>query len=491
MEFKSMGSIAAAFNKLGQGAVELVFFMLQELDNRGVDRVQITTPTSAVIVKSLQELKNKRILSNIAVGNSLLNYFSEENPSVVMKKGYALAFEGRLFSSSVTSDANEVARVLKSEPEVNAEHVINKFDGTYTFAIVLSNKIIGGRDFFGTHPLYIGKNNTICALASARKALWAIGIRQIRPVPLGNLVTINNEGFTFKTVTNLLQPTQKRIGIDRAARRFHHLLLKSMIKRSSDSEKIAIAFSGGIDSSIIAFLAKSCTKKVFLITVGLEGQSELHHSQNAAKALDLPLLTKTYTIDDEENVLKKALWLIEEPNPMKVGVAIPIFWAAQIATENGCKVMLAGQGADELLGGYHRYLNQYLMGGQEAVQKVMFHDLATSYEANFQRDFAVCAFHKVELRLPFIDRKVISYALSLALDLKITSPEDELRKHVLRRMAQNLKLPTFISGKTKKAVQYATGVDKALKKLAKRKGLTQKDYIEQVFEEVCPAYVKE
>jgi asparagine synthase (glutamine-hydrolysing) len=75
-------------------------------------------------------------------------------------------------------------------------------------------------------------------------------------------------------------------------------------------------------------------------------------------------------------------------------------------------------------------------------------------------------------------------------NLKITSAEDNLRKHVLRRVAQNMSIPTFISDKTKKAVQYTTGVDRAIRELARKKGLTQKDYVKKVFQEIYPA-VKE
>jgi len=233
-------------------------------------------------------------------------------------------------------------------------------------------------------------------------------------------------------------------------------------------------------------LAKACAKEVNLVTVGLKGQSELRHAKIATKSLELPLKIQTYTIADVEKVLKKVLWLIEEPNAMKVGVAIPLFWAAHIASKIGCHVLLSGQGADELFGGYHKYLNEYSLGGDEAVQKSMFHDLMMSYETNFQRDNPVCTFHRVELRLPFIDREVVRFALSLPVNLKIESVQDRLRKRVLRRVATNMSIPMFVTEKTKKAVQYATGVDKALRELARRKGLAQRDYVKRVFEEIYP-----
>jgi len=147
---------------------------------------------------------------------------------------------------------------------------------------------------------------------------------------------------------------------------------------------------------------------------------------------------------------------------------------------------LAGQGADELFGGYHKYLNEYARGGVEAVEKSMFHDLVMSNETNFQRDNPVCTFHRVELRLPFIDHEVVRFALSLPVNLKIKSPEDSLRKRVLRSAAQDMGIPSFVTEKTKKAVQYTTGLDRALRELARRKGLTQRDYVKQVFEEIYP-----
>jgi asparagine synthase (glutamine-hydrolysing) len=98
----------------------------------------------------------------------------------------------------------------------------------------------------------------------------------------------------------------------------------------------------------------------------------------------------------------------------------------------------------------------------------------------------VCEFHNVDLRLPFVDSNVIDYALSLPIDLKIESAEDSLRKRVLRRVAENLKLPSSVIYRRKKAIQYATGVDKVLRKLAKEKRLTLKKYIEEIFRKVYP-----
>jgi len=207
-------------------------------------------------------------------------------------------------------------------------------------------------------------------------------------------------------------------------------------------------------------------------------------TQQAAEALGLPIHIQTYTTDDLEETLQEVLWLTEEPHTVNACIAIPFFWLAETASKLGYPVLLAGQGADELFGGYQRYLTEYAKSGAEAVENKMFYDVENAYSANFQRDNQVCSYHGIELRLPFIDPHVVDFALRLPLRHKINSPEDKLRKRILRRTARNLDVPSFLADKPKKAVQYTTGVTKALQRLAKNEGLTLRQYIEKAFNSV-------
>jgi asparagine synthase (glutamine-hydrolysing) len=146
--------------------------------------------------------------------------------------------------------------------------------------------------------------------------------------------------------------------------------------------------------------------------------------------------------------------------------------------------MLAGQGADELFGGYKRYVDEYLSHGAECARKRMFQDINALHETVVKRDHRICNYHNVELQLPFAAYEIAQFASSLPLNLKIQREENSPRKLVLREVAKLLGLPESTAQKPKKAMQYATGVDKALKKLAKREGTTMKAYVHRTFSEL-------
>jgi asparagine synthase (glutamine-hydrolysing) len=144
--------------------------------------------------------------------------------------------------------------------------------------------------------------------------------------------------------------------------------------------------------------------------------------------------------------------------------------------------MLAGQGADELFGGYERYVNLYLLAGKDKAEEAIRKDMLRMHETNFERDFKVSNYNDIELRLPLASFPVASFALNLPLALKIEPNDKTLRKLILRKAAERLGLPQKIVCKPKKAVQYSTGVSEALKKIAKKNGLSVQAYVQSVFE---------
>jgi asparagine synthase (glutamine-hydrolysing) len=476
-----MGALVAAVNKTGENIVPRVATMLKELTHRGKDAHGIATPNSITIAKSIDELVFEDCSSNIALGHNLSRILPRDLPQPVQIRDFSVVFEGRLFPLPEMPEVTEIIRRLVSIPMKKARNIIENSEGSYVFAVLTPNNIVVGRDVFGTTPLYYGENKGIYAVASERKALWKIQIRDTKAFPPGHLAVMDKRGFSFNQVKTFRRPPKESIYMETAARALQLLLLEATRKRVSDLEEVAVAFSGGVDSSVVAILAESVGLNVQLISVGLEDQPEVEVAKEAAEALALPLHLQTYSLNQLKKTLPKVLWLVEESHSVKVSIAVPFFWTAQNASKLGFPILLAGQGADELFGGYKRYLTEYRESGAEAVETSIYNDIGNSYRANFQRDNQVCSFHGVELRLPYVDRDVVDFSLRLPLRLKINSAEDNLRKRVLRRVAHNLEIPAFIADKPKKAVQYTTGVTKALQRLAKEKNLTLGEYVKKGF----------
>jgi asparagine synthase (glutamine-hydrolysing) len=118
------------------------------------------------------------------------------------------------------------------------------------------------------------------------------------------------------------------------------------------------------------------------------------------------------------------------------------------------------------------------------VQDTIFKDISGVYASNLERDWKICNFHNVELRLPFAKQDIARFALGLPLELKIEPSETTLRKLVLRQVAKDIGLPEFVVNKPKKAIQYTTGVNAVLRKLAKQNGLPVKEFVKESFEEI-------
>jgi asparagine synthase (glutamine-hydrolysing) len=392
-------------------------------------------------------------------------------------------FYGAVYPPTQSASGAEImAEKLQRADHLKAsEAFLREVEGDFAFAIAEAERVIAGRDPVGVQPLYYGENKTVAALASNRKALWKLGIDEVKSFPPGHVALVSRDGFKFKQVKTLAYSEPKQISMGEAAVTLRRLLEQAVRVRVAGVEDVAVAFSGGLDSSVVAFLAEKCRVNVHLVHVSLEGQPETGEARRAADALGLPLQVHLFREEDVERVVPEVVELIEEPDPVKASIGVPFYWAAEKTAASGFKVMLAGQGADELFGGYQRYVNEYLLHGDEAVRKTMFDDVVGIHESNLERDMKICSFHNVELRVPFGAYQVAEFAMELPTELKIEKRADTLRKLVLRKAAENMGLPASVAEKPKKAVQYSTGINNALKKIAKKHKVTVAEYVNSLF----------
>jgi asparagine synthase (glutamine-hydrolysing) len=255
-----------------------------------------------------------------------------------------------------------------------------------------------------------------------------------------------------------------------AVEAYRKALVDAMGKRVQDFQRIGIIFSGGIDSVLIAYLAAKMVPEVICYTGGVTGSSDIVYARQIADRLGLKL--KVCELDQEgvERLIPEVMNVIEDSNAGQVEVALPVYGAVKLAHEDGIKVMLTGQGADELFGGYSWYAKVVEKEGYKMLRRHMIEDLLLLYKETLEREDKITMAHSIELREPFLDPEVIKVALATSLRLNVRDGGDSFGKHVHRKLAEAVGIPKDISYRIKEAAQHGSGMHGMLDAIARKHG---------------------
>ena len=396
-----------------------------------------------------------------------------------------LSLDGSVFDIPRDQQAGRMQERLLKNPSIktDAGQIVTE-PAAIACLYITKKQLHAFRDLNGLIPLYYSRSNSMVALASERKALWRIGLKKVDRILPGYLYTINKTHVSKTQMAYLRLAKEKKMTLRQTTAKLKRLLMGSTERITKDVRKVAVAFSGGLDSSVVAWLAKQANVEVELISVGLPGSPELQTAEKFASALGLQLTVEPFSLDSLEEYVRRIVWLIEDPSLMKVSIATPLHWAAKVAARHGHNIMLCGQGSDELYGGYYKYAKTLDTAGHRALVTELHRSVIHSAEVNYERDEQATAPFNVELRTPFADLDVIRFSLTIPLDFKVKPGNDLTRKWVLRNTAKELGLPEEIVWRRKKAIQHGTGVENAIRKLAKGQGLTSDGYLLRIQEDV-------
>lgn len=470
-----MSIIAALISKNGTDVSKQLIRMLRTTSNAAWDSYGVATHESTKYIIAIESTPVH--CSDVLLGHKLIMIKPNDPPQPVNQHGYSLTFNGRLWSPQGASDLAEVTDILGKVPKNGIRRLIENYNGSFAITVIEEDKIICGRDPVGVVPLYIGESTSLLGVASNKKMLHSIGIDP-RPLPPGCIAVITKDGIQTQSIRILSNLPIRKATIEEAVEELDTLLLKAVEVRSNGFHSVSLGFSGGIDSSLLAYYLDQCGVKVDLICVGLAG-SAFEEAEESAESLDLPIRLESHSLKDLEESLTYVLDSVEDTDPIKIGVALPLMWAGKSAIKHGNRIFYSGCGSDELFGGYFKYIKKYTEFG-ERVKDIMYKDVATSHDVNYERDYKVCTNMGVELRLPFADLRLINFGLSLPIEYKF-SPNGSERKLLLRELARSKGLSDCIASRKKRAVQYSTGVNKALRNLAKKRGITLKQYLIDLF----------
>lgn len=240
--------------------------------------------------------------------------------------------------------------------------------------------------------------------------------------------------------------------------------LRTSIAQKVTDKDIAIAFSGGLDSGLIAAIAKDYAKSVTLYTVGSDDSFDSIEADKGAKKLGLDVVH--IELDDMIENVAEMVNLTDTTDPVTVSFEIPLFYVCKNCDQ---KIVLTGQGADEMFGGYSKYVGLDEKGFTEQRRK----DIMTLFQTTIEHENKVTKHFGKEAFYPYLDPKVLD-SMS-AFEPKELMP-GELRKEKLREIAKMFGQDYF-AGKRKKAAQYGSGANDMLREIARSKGLSTADLI--------------
>jgi len=277
----------------------------------------------------------------------------------------------------------------------------------------------------------------------------------------------------FKKINNL--KTKKTIkNKDSIKGKLKEIVIRA-IGKNTPEKKFGIFFSGGIDSTLIAYVCKKNGAHFTCYSVGLKNSKDLEWAKKTAKKLKLKLKTKTFSLDEAEKIIKNVVKILHSSDVVNVGVGCVVYSAAILAKIDNINVFFSGLGSEEIFAGYERHAQA------KNVNAECWNGLKNMYERDLIRDYKISHSLKIKILTPFLEDELIKFAMQIPGKYKINR---ENKKIILREIAEELGIPKEFAWRKKIAAQYGSGFDKAIKKLSKKNGFQyKKEYLESLLKE--------
>jgi asparagine synthase (glutamine-hydrolysing) len=348
-------------------------------------------------------------------------------------------------SDSYNFQTHVDSEILLPLYQKRGSQMTGSLDGMFSFVLSDCKEFFAARDPIGIKPLYYGSAEDTLFFSSEIKALVE-HTDQIREFPNGHYYS-SAEGF----VRYYEFPHQQSFikDLDVILEKIRLTLSKSVQKRLMADVPIGVFLSGGLDSSIIAALMRENLPQLHTFSVGFHNSPDLKAARIVAEHLGTIHHEYIYTEEEMQLLLPDVIYYLESFDPALIRSAIPCYIVSRLASQY-VKVVLSGEGADELFAGYS-YFGDYhdpLDLHQETVSI-----LKGLHNLNLQRVDRMTMANGLEARVPFLDTDFVELALSIDPALKLHQGYG-IEKWLLRKAFED-KLPKEVVWRDK--MEFAQG----------------------------------
>ncbi|HKE68706.1 MAG TPA: asparagine synthase-related protein [Nocardioidaceae bacterium] len=343
---------------------------------------------------------------------------------------------GEIYNHEELRDSLPGPFVTDSDSEVALHAVeawgpgaIGRLRGMYAFAIADEDGgLVAARDALGVKPLYWARDDGRSLFASELGSFDPSWRRHVEEFPPGHYWTPNEGLVRFAEHTGFDIAYASR---EQARTAIRDTLVQSVRARMMADVPIGVFLSGGLDSSLVAAImarhGADTGQRIRSFAAGVAGSSDLRAARRVADHLDLEHHERIYDADEVLDVLPTVVRSMEAYEPSLVRSAVPNYLLAELAAEH-VKVVLTGEGADEIFAGYD-YLRDY--DDADELRAELVRSVEGLHNLNLQRCDRVTMAHGLEARVPFLDRDVIAVGDRIPIGWKLPGEAGE-EKRILR-----------------------------------------------------------
>ena len=238
--------------------------------------------------------------------------------------------------------------------------------------------------------------------------------------------------------------------------------IKNAISETVPGKKIGIAYSGGVDSTLISKICFDMDYDITLLTIGFPESHDILFAKQVNEFLKyshhvLEIDSETFpTVSSEINQTIQTENLSWNEN------SIAFYYVSKLAQSLSLDTVITANGIDELFCGYNAYREAF-SEGESKINQVMNEKLENELKMMKAVNLVASEFG-VTILQPLLHSKFIDYAKTIPISEKIHDSEDLYRKHIIRKLASQINVPEISCTKRKKALQYGSKIHKALLK---------------------------